>query len=131
MSMSKDEGERTKLVGAVIEYARPGLPKAPSRVWLWIRRLLCFAIIGGGIVVGGLHLLAQKWAQDRQAYGLRLDCDLNLRQIGEACGKYAEHNRWGRMPDSLDQVLLAQNIKPDVFVCPATKDVPAVGPTTQ
>ncbi len=60
----------------------------------------------------------------------RVKCASNLRQIGHAILLYANENR-GAYPQSLDQLVLTQDITADCFVCPSTNDTKATGNTPQ
>ncbi len=57
-------------------------------------------------------------------------CASNLRQIGEGILLYANDHQ-GQYPDSFGTILLNEDIRPDVFVCPDSADEPATGATTQ
>ena len=53
----------------------------------------------------------------------RVKCGSNLRQIGMAIVMYANENR-GAMPPRLEEVLLTQDITPEVMICPSSSDTP-------
>jgi prepilin-type processing-associated H-X9-DG protein len=57
-------------------------------------------------------------------------CMSNVRQIGQAIQMYANENQ-GRFPDNLEQLLLTQDITPEVFTCPGTDIDRADGKTPQ
>ncbi len=60
----------------------------------------------------------------------RVKCASNLRQIGQAILLYANENR-SAYPQSLDQLVLTQDITAECFVCPSTNDTKATGNTPQ
>ena len=60
----------------------------------------------------------------------RAKCASNLHQIGLGIWLYAnDHN--GVYPDSLQTVAAAEQLTPNVFVCPSASDEPSTAPTTQ
>ena len=62
--------------------------------------------------------------------GTRVKCASNLRQIGLGMQMYANENH-GQLPPDLGTVLVTQDLTSEVFVCPASGDERASGPTTQ
>jgi prepilin-type processing-associated H-X9-DG protein len=60
----------------------------------------------------------------------RLRCASNLRQIGQGIQMYANENR-GSFPDDFAVLLLTQDLTSYEFVCGASNDTWARGPTTQ
>jgi prepilin-type processing-associated H-X9-DG protein len=60
----------------------------------------------------------------------RVRCMTNLRQIGIVMTMYAKEHG-GRLPDSLDEVLLMGNLRSREFICPASELEPAPGDTPQ
>jgi prepilin-type processing-associated H-X9-DG protein len=60
----------------------------------------------------------------------RVQCQSNLRQVGQAILLYTNDFN-GVYPDSLQTILLTEDITPEVFVCLNTNDTKATGPTTQ
>src|SRR2546427_6757044 len=56
----------------------------------------------------------------------RVKCASNMRQIGQAILLYSNDNR-GVYPETVDQLLLTQDITAEVFNCPASNDTPAPG----
>ena len=60
----------------------------------------------------------------------RVKCASNLRQIGQAILLYSNDNN-GSYPPTLDVLLTTEDITPEVFNCPSTKDTPAPGTTAQ
>jgi prepilin-type processing-associated H-X9-DG protein len=86
--------------------------------------LLLLAVGGTGIVLRPMCFCRAGEQANRAK------CANNLRQIALASILYSGENG-GRFPDTLDQVLLTQEITADVFVCPSSADERATGPTTQ
>ncbi len=74
------------------------------------------------IVAGGLHAAKAAW--------MKSACQSNLHQIGVAIQMYAQDHR-GRYPATLGEVLASEDISAQAFVCPASPDEAAVGPTTR
>ena len=60
----------------------------------------------------------------------REGCAENLRQIGQGILLYA-NDHGGAFPDSFQTILADENVLPICFVCPATSDARASGPTTR
>jgi prepilin-type processing-associated H-X9-DG protein len=60
----------------------------------------------------------------------RLRCRSNLRTIGQGVQMYAYENG-GRFPDDFAALVLTQDLTSEGFVCLATNDTRAEGPTTQ
>jgi prepilin-type processing-associated H-X9-DG protein len=60
----------------------------------------------------------------------RVKCGANLRQIGQAMMLYANENR-GQFPPTVNELLVTQDITPEVFVCPSSSDTPATGINAQ
>jgi hypothetical protein len=60
----------------------------------------------------------------------RLTCASNLRQIGQAVQMYANENHGVFAPD-MATLLLTQDLTSEAFICGATHDTRASGPTTQ
>jgi prepilin-type processing-associated H-X9-DG protein len=58
----------------------------------------------------------------------RMCCSANLRQIGMAMMRYAHENK-GRFPSRPEQLVLTQDIRPIVFICPSSNDTDAGGLT--
>jgi prepilin-type processing-associated H-X9-DG protein len=57
-------------------------------------------------------------------------CETNLKQIAAAMSQYAADHH-GDYPDSFRTILLHEPISSSAFVCPATNQSPATGPTTR
>lgn len=83
--------------------------------------LLC--IVAMGVVLPSLH-------RTRDCGGPRLGCASNLRQIAQSIQIYANDNR-GQFPPSIDAILIDGDLTPGEFICPASNDTRASGPTTQ
>jgi hypothetical protein len=60
----------------------------------------------------------------------RIKCQHNLRALGQAMLLYAQDNK-GQFPHRLSQLITHAFVAPQVFLCPATADQPATGPTTE
>jgi len=60
----------------------------------------------------------------------RLTCASNLRQIGQGVQMYANENH-GVYPPDVATLLLTQDLTSEAFICGATHDTRANGPTTQ
>jgi prepilin-type processing-associated H-X9-DG protein len=58
----------------------------------------------------------------------RVKCGSNLKQIGLALQLYAEKSG-GRLPDSMIDLLLQEDLSPEVFCCPSSNDDRAPGAT--
>lgn len=58
----------------------------------------------------------------------RVKCASNLRQIGQAILLYTQANG-GAYPDTLEKLLLTQDITAEVFTCPSSNDEKALGDT--
>jgi hypothetical protein len=77
-------------------------------------------------------LLLMIWPTRRQSHDHppELRCRSNLRQIGMGVMMYANENN-GSFPDDFETIVLTQEMTSDVFVCAASNDTSAVGPTTR
>ncbi|MCY2954737.1 MAG: hypothetical protein NTU53_22630 [Planctomycetota bacterium] len=60
----------------------------------------------------------------------QVKCASNLRQIGQGIMLYA-NDRGGKFPPRLEVLITDVDLNPEVFVCPASNDKRATGPTTQ
>ena len=60
----------------------------------------------------------------------RVRCASNLRQIGQGIQMYANDHA-GKLPDDFSTLLEAEDLSPEVFVCPEGTATPPSGPTTQ
>ena len=106
------------------EYARPQLRDGSSRAQRWVGTGLAVVL-----VIALISLLLLLLGTPREQAN-RARCSNNLRQIALVCQMYAYANG-GRFPDTINDVLLTQDITADAFVCPTTTDTLATGPTTQ
>ena len=59
-----------------------------------------------------------------------LKCGSNLRVIGEAMLRYAEHHQ-GNYPARLDQLVTEEGLDPEYLVCPESRGTTAQGATTR
>jgi len=57
-------------------------------------------------------------------------CKANLKNIGLAIQLYCNSNG-GHYPPTLKELMVEEEVGPQLFVCPASRDTPAVGPTTR
>lgn len=60
----------------------------------------------------------------------RIKCGSNLRQVGQALELHARE-RGGKLPETLAELLLTQDITREVFCCPSSDDEKAPGETPQ
>ena len=92
--------------------------------WSTRREVVVTAVmaVAAAVVAAGLHLAEAAW--------IKSACQSNLVQVGRAVVIYAEAHG-GRYPDTLGDMLTTTDISPAAFVCPASADVPAIGPTTR
>ncbi|MGB7158458.1 MAG: DUF4190 domain-containing protein [Tepidisphaeraceae bacterium] len=60
----------------------------------------------------------------------RVKCASNMKQLGLAILLYANENR-GAYPETIEQLLLTQDITADIYVCPSTNDTKATGADAQ
>ncbi len=58
------------------------------------------------------------------------ECESHLRQIGLGIFLYCP-DHGGNYPDSFQTLMPAEQMMPDIFVCPASNDNPSNAPTTQ
>jgi prepilin-type processing-associated H-X9-DG protein len=56
----------------------------------------------------------------------RATCAMNLRKIGGALDLYCMENG-GNFPNTFGQLMIAQKLQADLFVCPASDQIPAPG----
>lgn len=89
---------------------------------------------GSGVFQGGGGVMPAMIAQSAASTGIllpslsrsretanRVRCSSNMRQIGVAAHMYAADNG-GRFPDDLGTLASAQDLAPEVFVCPSSHD---------
>jgi prepilin-type processing-associated H-X9-DG protein len=93
------------------------------------RRGRGFAVAGLilGVVGLGLFAVAVPAVLRGMEMAHRVKCASNLRQIGMALFTYARENK-GVYPPTLNELLLTQDITPEVMVCPSTLQTPAPSP---
>ena len=82
-----------------------------------------FVILGLFLLIGAFSFATAGAMSETKN---RIMCASNLRQIGQAILLYSNDNR-GVYPETVDQLLLTQDITADVFNCPASNDTPAPG----
>ena len=105
-----------------LSYATPR-PSPPGRQRPWVLAGLFFFLL-----IVALIMLPDL--SGPRSTSLRVMDASNLRQIGQAILMYSnEHG--GQYPDSLQRLLLTEDITPGVFVSTLTSDTPATGPTPQ
>jgi prepilin-type processing-associated H-X9-DG protein len=93
------------------------------------RRTLWIGLLPAAITLGSILLwLPSRHTPYEPAYRPR--CASNLRQIGQALQMYA-NDYPGALPPSFDYLITREDIEADAFVCPASSDAVARGPTTQ
>ncbi len=108
------------IVGAL---ARPWTNDLRSRA----SRYLAFILGGLVALVGGASMVPMcSRGPQHAAY-----CANHLRQIALAAQMYANQDPNRRFPNTPDLILLTQDITSEVFICPASADTPAAGPTTR
>jgi prepilin-type processing-associated H-X9-DG protein len=79
------------------------------------------------LVWGSTGLL---WLNKERSGEGRMPCPSNLRQIGLAMMIYADHHQ-GHYPDSFTELLMNEDLTPDVFVCPSSGASLSNAPTTR
>src|SRR6266550_1540842 len=89
-------------------------------------------LIVGGITIALVVLLLLVVQAITRTYSNveRIKCRSNLRAIGQSMLLYANDNR-GQFPQRFGQLITHADVAPEVFICPASNDHPAAGPTTQ
>lgn len=86
----------------------------------------CLGLGFAGVALGGGALLLAATTTRTHCGDSRTACHRNLRQIYVAILLYADENK-GRLPNTLDDVLKAQQVTSDVFVCPLQAPAPSAG----
>ena len=108
-----------------LRYAEGDCPAPKRRSWAeWAAITVVLTFFGSLVLTIVLPV-----GHNREP-GNRAKCSSNLRQIAFACVMYANSNG-GRFPDTLNDVLLTQDITSEVFVCPETSHTRATGATTE
>jgi prepilin-type processing-associated H-X9-DG protein len=95
------------------------------------RLLLAVILLGFGLL--GAQLFFDAYSPDLHGRPSKIGrCAMNLRQIGLSISLYASNHN-GNYPDSFGTLLADPDadVVADEFICPATDDTPAQGPTTQ
>jgi hypothetical protein len=80
-----------------------------------------------GFLLGSAAFVGRAFGEDPHVRGR---CSSNLRSIGQAVQMYANENR-GNFPPDFATLLLTQDLTSEIYVCFATNDTRATGPTTQ
>lgn len=123
------------------EAAPAGLP---ARRWKprWTATaaaLLVLMFASGIAAVGVTHQSAWLARSDKPMFHYggrsretanRVKCASNMRYIGQAILLYAQDHQ-GHFPDTLEEILLTQDITAEVFTCPSANDDRAPGDTPQ
>jgi prepilin-type processing-associated H-X9-DG protein len=91
------------------------------------KRTLALALVPMVLTVGMVFFPSDG---PRREMVHRMKCASNLRQIGHGIHLYANANA-GQFPSALAPLVTHEDLPADVFVCPASSDLPATGPTTQ
>ncbi len=99
---------------------------AGSRQRRWENGLLWVVM---GAIWLSLAVMFLSYYRELSEYG-SMKCPRNLRQIGQAILLYAMDNK-GVSPPTLDVLIAADGMSPEVFVCPSSNNVKASGATTQ
>ena len=92
----------------------------------WARRVAA-VVFFIGLLSGGADFLGRLFGEDPHA---RMRCLSNLRQIAQGVQIYANDHR-GQFPPTVEALLVEGDLTSDVFVCYATNDTRADGPTTR
>src|SRR4051812_42098516 len=82
-----------------------------------------------GLPLLGIGILMPSLCRAREPAN-RVKCASNERPIGQALLLYAKEHA-GHYPDSLPELLLTQDITPEVFVCPSSNGEKAQGDTAE
>ncbi len=89
--------------------------------WAWSLLALGVLLMAGNRVIRLMN-------RAREHGGV--SCSSNMRQLGQAIQLYANAHQ-GHLPDTLEQLLLTEDLWPEILVCPNSNDSKAVAPTTQ
>ena len=79
----------------------------------------------GLVILGVLLIQAFNRSYDRV---YRIKCQHNVRAIGQALLLYANDNK-GQFPRRFSQLITDADVNPEIFLCPASADQTATGPT--
>jgi prepilin-type processing-associated H-X9-DG protein len=85
--------------------------------------IVVLLFLSGMAAVGIAHQSAWLATSDKPMFhdaASRIWCASHMKQIGLAIQLYSNENS-GKFPDTLEQVLLTQDISPEVMICPASK----------
>jgi prepilin-type processing-associated H-X9-DG protein len=107
-----------------LAYATAGRRRRRWPLWTLAASVLAISFVSGATV---LSLQSRRHGCEIPS---RLTCASNLRQIGQGVQMYANENH-GAFPPDVATLLLTQELTSDAFVCGATNDTRANGPTTQ
>ena len=80
------------------------------------------------IIAMGIEVLSPPMSSRATANPVK--CRANLMQIGLAMQLYANENK-GQFPPRPEDLILTQDITPEIFICPSTNDTLAPGATPQ
>ena len=109
-------------------YSPPPPPKSSATKILLI--VLAVVLVGGVFACGCMVSILLPSLNRAREQANRVKCASNLRQIGQGVQMYA-NNHGGQCPDTFEQLLVDQDLSPDVFVCHSTTDSYAPGATAQ
>jgi len=105
---------------APLDYAGP-MPPRPHRSFRPPITLIVLFILGG-LVWFADSFMGTGYRAPEQAS--RVKCASNMRQIGQGV-ELCANDHDGRFPDDLETVLANEDLTPQAFVCPSSKDTPA------
>jgi hypothetical protein len=109
-----------------LNYASP--TERPSKAKQTLRRIAHW-IIGTFIILVLIALFIPSHHPGRRNVN-QVKCASNLRQLGQALLIYT-NNHQSKFPSSFNDLFLADHPNSELFVCPASPDDRATGPTTQ
>ncbi len=119
MNAPIDESDRA----TPLSYELPGVEKSrpPSTM-----ALVVGSLIFGTLVAIAFMILLTSMNSPRVGRTYVVPCPSNLKNIGLACLTYA-NNYGGNFPNRIEDLILIEELKPDKFVCPSSRDSPATG----
>jgi prepilin-type processing-associated H-X9-DG protein len=91
--------------------------------------LACIAAVGV-LMCGCMMSIMLPSLNRAREMAQRVHCAAQMRSLGQAIQMYASENG-GQYPDTIDKLMTTQDVTPEVFVCPSSKDTPATGATPQ
>ncbi|HEY7119832.1 MAG TPA: hypothetical protein VH475_24795 [Tepidisphaeraceae bacterium] len=111
------------------------MPEAPSSAGLRQadasrRRLGRYALVGGSVALIVVAVTLMVLSNRAQETVDRVKCRKIMRALGQACLLYANENK-GQMPRRIEDLMLTQDISPQIFICPSSGDSPAAGNTLE